>query len=182
MRSGDGCKVSGKHMILQHRLSASSHSSLHRVQSFDATITMGLLKHVVLPLYALLNAAFAFKCLIKEEFDADMLANWSRDTAKVPLHDLEMHLLHVCGGVMIVLLVNNVAAILVENSHYRGMAVFLQMLFFSIDGYSYYRIGLDIPGLIYGIIGLGLVGLVVHSQEPGIFTKDHGPGNKSKKG
>ena len=110
-----------------------------------------------------------------------MLTNWGRDTAKVPITDLEMHFLHCLGGVVIVLLVNNVAAIFVENSHYRGMAVFLEMLFFTIDGYSYYRTGRDIPGIIFGIVGFGLVGLVVHSQEPGIFTKDHGPG-KSKKG
>ena len=139
---------------------------------------MGLLKHVVLTIYALIDL-LVLSFLVTEEFDPDLSKTWGK--SDTPITDLEMHLMHAVAGVGLVLLVNNIAAIFVENSHYRGMAVVLQMLFFSVDAYSYIRLGKDIPGIIYFIIGLGLVGLVVHSKEPGIFTKDHGPG-KSKKG
>lgn len=139
---------------------------------------MGLLKHVVLPLYALSDLA-VLSFLFTEEADAQMLETFGKGDS--PLTDLEMHLMHAIAGVGIILLVNNIAAIFVENSHYRGMAVVLQMLFCSVDTYSYIAMGKDIPGILYFILGLGFVGLVVHSQEPGIFTKDHGPG-KSKKG
>ena len=139
---------------------------------------MGLLKHVVLPLYALIDLA-VLSFLFTEEADAQMLETFGKGDS--PLTDLELHLMHAIAGVGIILLVNNIAAIFVENSHYRGMAVVLQMLFFSVDTYSYIAMGKDIPGILYFILGLGFVGLVVHSQEPGIFTKDHGPG-KSKKG
>ena len=133
---------------------------------------MGLLKHVVLPLYALLNVAVVFGSLVAEDL-SDMLAAWGRDTARVPVTDLELHLYHAVGGTMAALLVNNVAAIVVDNAHYRGMACLLQMIFFAVDGYSYYRMGLPIPGVIYVIVGLGVVGLAVHAREPGIFTKDN---------
>ena len=49
----------------------------------------------------------------------------------------------------------------------------LQMIFFTVDGYSYVRMGLPVPGVIYVIVGLGVVGLAVHAREPGIFTKDN---------
>ena len=52
--------------------------------------------------------------------------------------------------------------------------------FFTIDGYSYKIMGLDIPGVLFAINGLGLAGLVVHSWEPVIFTKDRG--SKANKG
>ena len=89
---------------------------------------------------------------------------------------------HVLGGTFIVLVVNNVAAIFVENAHYRGMAVLLQMLFFVVDGYSYWKMGLIVPPIIYAIVGVGLVGLIVHSKEPGIFTRDKGGSGKAKSG
>ena len=143
---------------------------------------MGLLKHVILPLYALLDLALVFKFLVAEDM-SEMLEDscWSRDIKVVPATALENHFLHCLGAAASVLLLNNVAAIFVENSHYRGMAVFLQMLFFTIDGYSYVRMGEDVPNIIYVIVGGGLVGLMVHANEPGIFTKDKDDG-KTKKG
>ena len=134
---------------------------------------MGLLKHVVLPFYATLNLFLLYKCLIAEDINF-VLEGWDRDIEAKPITTLEMHLLHVSGGTFGIFLINNVAAIIVENSHYRMMAVLLQVLFFMVDWYSYIRLGSPVPPVIIANVVVGIVGLVVHSKEPGIFTKDKG--------
>mmetsp|Transcript_291 Transcript_291/g.621 ORF Transcript_291/g.621 Transcript_291/m.621 type:complete len:145 (+) Transcript_291:61-495(+) len=142
---------------------------------------MGLLKHVILPYYALLNLAFTIKCLVFEDMMEDSLEAWPRGTKDydVPLTDLEKHCQHCFGGICACLLLNSIAAIFVENSHYRGMAVLTQVLFFVVDGYSYVKLGKDVPVPVFVIVGVGIVGLGVHSKEPGVFTKDKGA-NKAK--
>ena len=52
---------------------------------------------------------------------------------------------------------------------------------FTVDGYSYVKLGVDVNPMIYVIVGVNVVGLLVHSQEPGIFTKDKDSDGKSKK-
>ena len=132
---------------------------------------MGLLKHVVLPLYALLDVSFIYKALIIEDIN-DMSPDSVLSTNQMT--PLEQHFLHCLGGVGLMLLVNNVAAICVENSqYYRGMAVLLNIIFFATDAYSYVNMGLEVPTAVYVIVGLGVIGLIVHANEPGVFTKDH---------
>lgn len=137
---------------------------------------MGLLKHFVLPLYVLFDLAVVFQLLVAEDL-VDMMTAWGDPATSAT--QLEMHLAHAVGGAVLVLLLNNIAAIIIENSHYRGMAVFLQVVFFSADAFSYVRMGKEIPAVLYGIVGLGLAGLAVHANEPGIFTKDKGGKAKS---
>ena len=140
---------------------------------------MGLLKHVILPIFAVLDLFIFYNSLIAEDF-GDVLTFVNRpDIAKVPITVLETHFLHCLGGVGLILFVNNVAAIVVENSHYRGMAVLLQVLFFAVDMISYMKMGLDIPSVLFVIVGVGIVGLLIHANEPGIFTKDHDIKKKS---
>jgi hypothetical protein len=103
-----------------------------------------------------------------------------RDFSKVPITDIETHLLHCLGGISLVFFLNNVAAIFVENAHYRGMAVFLQMIFFIVDGYSYNVMGKEVAPAVLVSVGVGAVGLAVHAMEPGIFTKDKDSGKKNK--
>ncbi|KAL9187396.1 hypothetical protein ACHAXT_001499 [Thalassiosira profunda] len=138
---------------------------------------MGLLKHVVLPLFVVLDLFSAYLWLVAEDL-SDARQVWGRDT---PTTDLELHFCHVIGGMALALGINNIAAIVVENAHYRGMAVFLHTLIFSVDGLSYVWLGRDIHPALYVIVPLGLVGLAVHAMEPGIFTKDKTAG-KSKSG
>lgn len=143
---------------------------------------MGLLKHAILPLYVILDAACVYQALVADALeDHDMMQIFNRDTTNFPITNVEKHLFDFVGGACLALLVNNIAAIFVENAHYRGMAVLLQIIPFIVDAYSYYRLGFDIPAVLYVIVGVGLVSLIVHSKEPGIFAKDKGSG-KSKSG
>ena len=138
---------------------------------------MGLLKHVILPLYALLDVSVIYKTLVIEDIN-DVSPDPILSTNSMT--PIEHHLLHCLGGVGLILLVNNVAAICVENSHYRGMAVLLNIIFFATDAYSYAKMGLKIPPPVYVIVGMGVIGLIVHGNEPGIFTKDKKGGGKKK--
>ena len=140
---------------------------------------MGLLKHAILPLFVLVDLAFMHKLLIAQ--DIDFLAElWDRDLKTFPATDLEIHFLHCCGGVCLVLAVNNIAAILIENSHYRGMAVLLHTLFFAVDGGSYIALGRSALGPPLFFVLVGVVGLIVHSMEPGVFTADKNSSKKKK--
>ena len=99
---------------------------------------------------------------------------WGRDLTATPITDLEMHLCHCLGATSLILAINHIVAIFMENSHYRGMTLFLQTLFGVVDVYSYQHLGKDVLGIIYVSVALGIGGLIIHSMEPGIFTKDHG--------
>ena len=143
---------------------------------------MGLLKHVLLPLFMLLDLKIAYDCLVAEDVSG-IAPTWApdRDFAAEPLSLLERHLVHLLGGVGVVFAVNMLLAAVVENSHYRGLALLLHTLFFIVDGFSYLKVGVEVAPAVFGIVGLGLVGMVVHSLEPGIFTKDKTKTSSNKK-
>lgn len=131
---------------------------------------MGLLKHAVIPFNALVNALV---------FYSNPNPFWGKDDR--PLTALEHHLFHMVGGRDLAFLIHFLAAIFVENSHYRMMVCLLQIVIFTIDGYSNVKLDVNINPIIYVIVGVNVVGLLVHSQEPGIFTKDKNSDGKSKK-
>ena len=134
---------------------------------------MGLLKHVILPLLILLDVKVVYDCLVTEDISG-IQPLWApdRDVTTEPLSPLERHFIHLLGGACLCLAVNMGAAVVVENAHYRGMALLLHTLFFAIDGVSYVLCGVEMAPPVFVIVGLGVVSLAIHSQEPGIFTKD----------
>ena len=108
---------------------------------------------------------------------ADLL-EWPRMT--LSLTPIERHLLGAGLTFHIVLSVNNIAAIIVENSHYRAMATFLELILYSLDlADAMYENTLLTEGMnLFTLVplaimsGVTLLGLVLHSQEPGLFTED----------
>lgn len=146
---------------------------------------MGILKHVVLPLYSvalLLSGGLLIGTGWVKEDTSSLNESWGgdeRDFSEQPLTALEMHLMHVMGGVFLMLGINAVVAIAYENSHYRAMAVMMVMFVCSIDLHSYVRLGRPIAPPLYGMLGLGAVGLAVNSMEPGVFTKDKNAKSKT---
>ena len=79
---------------------------------------------------------------------------------------------------------NNLCAIFVGNAHHRGIAVGMHVLFFIFDGWSYIQLEAPngVPPAIYVIVPVGLIGLIIHAMEPGVFTKDKEGAIKNKKG
>ena len=146
---------------------------------------MGLLKHIILPLFALLDGVVAGINLAADhamiaEDAGGMLEQWGRDPKSFPVTDIEIHLIHANGAALAVLCINNLAAIFVENAHYRGMACLLQVVFCAIDALDYIRFGMPVPAILVVVTLVGVVGLVVHAMEPGIFTKDKTAKTKAK--
>ena len=146
---------------------------------------MGALKHIVLPLctFAHLFAIGVF-VFSGKEFMTTML-DWPRDTET--LTPIERHLLGAGFTFHIVLAVNDIVAIAVENAHYRSMAAILEFLlyFFDLADAMYENTFLGEERKSFTLVPLAsmsiitAIGLIVHSMEPGVLTKDK---NAKKKG
>ena len=139
---------------------------------------MGALKHIVLPLctiaHLLAIGVFLFQ---GKEYMANLL-EWPRMTDT--LTPIERHLLGAGFTFHIVLTVNDIAAIIIENSHYRAMATLLELILYSLDlADAMYENTLLGEGMnlftlvpLATMTGVTTLGLVLHSQEPGLLTKD----------
>jgi hypothetical protein len=133
---------------------------------------MGVLKHFVLPVLCLYRSYVVVVGLTQgKSAIADMAQFPIGADGMTPL---ETHMIGAYVGLSVALLLNSAAAIFTENSHYRAMATAVEFLCNVTDGYdSYFLAGpaFDATFLI-GISTLTGVGLIVHSMEPGVFTKD----------
>jgi hypothetical protein len=130
---------------------------------------MGLLKHIVLPLFVVAHSVFA--CTVLSGQKELVLSMAQFPNADAPLSPLESHLIGAMGGVNLALLVNCLAGIFYENSHYRGMVALVELIVFASDWYDAYLTGYPTESLTILTI-LAAAGLLVHIMEPGIFTKD----------
>jgi len=130
---------------------------------------MGLLKHVVLPILAVGHAFQAYKILTDGKEELPKFYNWPG--ADEPMTPRELHMMGIVLSISLTLFVNCVAAIALENAHYRGMATLLEFIFFGCEAYDAQRTGFPVSVKeVFAFVAL--IGLAVHSQEPGIFTKD----------
>ena len=144
---------------------------------------MGALKHIVLPMctFAHLFAIGVFTFQGKE-YMATML-DWPRDTPV--LTPIERHLLGAGFTFHVVLAVNDIAAIAVENAHYRAMATVLELILYALDLADAMYENTFLKTQTFTLIPLAsmtvvtLFGLVIHSIEPGVLTTDK---NAKKKG
>ena len=130
---------------------------------------MGLLKHGILPLFALLHGYLAFTIFLDKEA-AFRGFGWPA-LDETPLPSPTLHLMGCLGATEVILSVNCLAGIFLENSHYRGMVLLLEWLFHVMDLLDSKRHGLPAEAL-WVLVALASVGLLVHANEPGIFTKD----------
>jgi hypothetical protein len=130
---------------------------------------MGILKHAVLPILAVGHAFQAYKIMADGKEALPKFYGWPG--AESPMSPRELHMMGVILSISVTLLVNCVAGIFLENAHYRGMATLLELVFFSCELYDAQVTGF--PTMVKAVFAaVALVGLVVHSMEPGVFTKD----------
>lgn len=130
---------------------------------------MGVLKHIVLPILAVAHAFQAFKILTDGKDELPKFYGWPGSSA--PLTSRESHMMGVILSISLALSVNCFASILFENAHYRGMATVLELIYFGSEFYDAYKTGFPFE-IKAGFAALALIGLLIHSMEPGIFTKD----------
>jgi hypothetical protein len=134
---------------------------------------MGMLKHIVLPALAIAHAFQAYKILVDGKDALPKFYGWPDST--IPLTAREQHMMGVILSISLALSMNCFASILLENAHYRRMATFLELIYFGSEVYDAYEMGFPYE-IKAGFAALALVGLVVHSMEPGILTKDKNTG------
>ena len=130
---------------------------------------MGVLKHFVLPVLAVAHAFQAYKILLVGKDEIPRLYGWPHGSD--PLTPREEHMMGVILAMSLTLFVNCVAGVFLENAHYRGMATVLEFIFFGAQLWDAQLTGFPTNiKIIYTVVAGS--GLLVHSMEPGIFTKD----------
>ena len=136
---------------------------------------MGILKHLVLPVFCLYHLGTIGIALTQGKKGLAVVAGFF-ESDDPDLTRLEVHFLGAYVGISLGLLFNSLGAILVENSHYRGMATGLELIVAATDAIDgLYFSGPGFEDGAYFLVGLSVLatfGLIVHAMEPGIFTKD----------
>jgi hypothetical protein len=156
---------SNSYLELSHNLSTSFQSRQEHIK------IMGLLKHVLLPGFGLMHAASAAAC--------SDLKGWAK---LVGLQDdileedeksvRQNHMLGVVRGFNLAMMTLCALGVFKEHAHFRGQIILAEFVLFATAAVDAFRLG----GLNYIVPGASalaaLGGFIVHSLEPGIFTKD----------
>ena len=132
---------------------------------------MGLLKHALIPFYAFLHLLGAYQALNPEGFVT---------FCGIPLEDgetqttREVHLVGVILAAHVAMAYMCAMGFLMESAHFRGVVMVWEVIFYGIRTYNTYALGFE-PS-VYGKPGaafaIAVVGAILHSMEPGLFTKD----------
>jgi len=143
---------------------------------------MGLLKHAILPFFGLTHLFLLSVVLIKGPYFA--ATELLHITTAYELSKAEALLIGAFAATHATLGVNCWAAVLLENAHYRRMAIVLELVYLVGDCVNFYfTLGdvTEIPPPLGMLAVLAIVGGLVHAMEPGIFTKDKNKKQKSGK-
>jgi hypothetical protein len=142
---------------------------------------MGILKHVVLPIFAIVHTSLARVCLfdgpsgVTSLFGLDDTTR-KRDDTGPNNSPLELRATRSVGAIQCIFAINAVLAVLQETAHYRAVAVLLEAIYWSIESYGFWTSSSGSTKKsgtpAYCLLGLSVLGLGIHSMEPGIFTKD----------
>ena len=130
---------------------------------------MGLLKHVTLPILSLAHGASVLGLLKAaiDDFPPDS------DEEQAERSPMEKHLIFTFLGVMIAFFIMDLLGIFVENAHFRGLVVIVNLIVIGFDCYDWATregFGFNLPLVILEL--LLMLSLHVHCQEPGLFTQD----------
>jgi hypothetical protein len=130
---------------------------------------MGLLKHFVFPVMVLAHGGISLvgftSGLHQAMIDAGVLEADHKLTA------FEGHALEIMTGVHAMMFYGAIMGLAFENAHYRGVHIIKEAIFFGTIAYCDYKQGYPMV-VSTAMTVLALVGTIVHSMEPGVFTKD----------
>jgi hypothetical protein len=131
---------------------------------------MGILKHVVLPGFALVHAGSIWACKDLKTWGSMVGLNDVSDEDEKSIR--QKHMLGCLRGFNIGMMFLCAMGFLSENSHFRKeIAVSECLLFTAVTADAVLLGGLNyiVPGLHAAAAGFGAL---INSMEPGIFTKD----------
>ena len=134
---------------------------------------MGLLKHVILPLFALLHGYVTFRILVQNDIKGSIeLFQWPPKAGKDQSLTLwEEHAIRILGGAHLAFFLACAFGVFLEHSHFRAIVALLELVYWVNGAYDATLKGFPCE-VAYGLIGLTVVGLIAHAREPGLFTKD----------
>mmetsp|Transcript_28629 Transcript_28629/g.43998 ORF Transcript_28629/g.43998 Transcript_28629/m.43998 type:complete len:138 (-) Transcript_28629:122-535(-) len=130
---------------------------------------MGLLKHVVVPIFLCIHLMSAFNALDPPAF-VDMIAYGLKEGETQP--ERELHLIGIIRGFNIAMAFLLIMGLFQESAHFRTLVIAGDLIIQAVATVDAYNLG-NPMWYAPGIIGLvALVGLLSRSMEPGLFTKD----------
>jgi hypothetical protein len=136
---------------------------------------MGLLKHIILPMFVLIHLYAGLLSISPVRWHLlSRLSIIDTTTTTTNAYDMvpqEEHLIGMIGAFHLALAVNGLLSIFLENSHYRGMACFVDFIYLVLHAYDAYLTSYPYKHLAT-LAAIAGVGLMIHSQEPGVFTAD----------
>lgn len=133
---------------------------------------MGVLKHVLIPFYALLHLIGFYQALDPSGFvqfcGLPLEAEETQTTR-------EIHLVGVIMSFHLAMAFLCVAGFVMESSHFRGLVMVWEVVFYGLRTINAIQLGLDFksvtskPGIAAGV---AIIGVILHAMEPGLFTED----------
>ena len=132
---------------------------------------MGILKHAILPWFGMVHSA-CFYWLFLGDGAARLptVSSWPGADAFEPT-PITDHLITEMGAFHAALAFGCFIGVVGEHSHFRGVMTAMLLIFWGLDTWSMYRTGLDYTFTAVHAT-LAAIGIAIHSQEPGLFTKD----------
>mmetsp|Transcript_23746 Transcript_23746/g.34022 ORF Transcript_23746/g.34022 Transcript_23746/m.34022 type:complete len:139 (-) Transcript_23746:275-691(-) len=131
---------------------------------------MGLLKHFILPLAALMHGFSVYCCMD--------LNSWSQAALQMDVESeadvsskRQLAMLGALRAFNACLFALCSLGVVSESAHFRGVVVFGELIIWAVVLLDAYTLGFDwtIPVCWFALMA---VGTAVHAMEPGVFTKD----------
>mmetsp|Transcript_9841 Transcript_9841/g.13867 ORF Transcript_9841/g.13867 Transcript_9841/m.13867 type:complete len:145 (-) Transcript_9841:263-697(-) len=141
---------------------------------------MGLLKHVTLPLLALLHSFVAFTSIVGDRSSLPTIFDWPSPSENEDESMYVNHAFGILGGFHVAFAFGAIMGILREDAHFRAILAIMELIVWGYGGYDAMRLGFPCV-FAYVASGLSAVSLIVHMMEPGIFTKDKGDADNNNK-
>ena len=140
---------------------------------------MGLLKHVVLPLFGFFHAMTAYTAYFGDRHGMPSQFDWPANSVETPDGKLTLYedfLFGIVGCFHASFFVGCLMGIVLKDaSTFRLILAVMECVMWGVGGLDGARLlGYEAQAAYSSFIlsGIAAVGIVVHQLEPGIFTKD----------
>ena len=104
---------------------------------------------------------------------------WPSHGENAELSDWERHALGIIGASHASMLVGHVLGLVTDHGHFRAILALMEIVAWGIGGYDGYVLGVDFAFPVV-LVSLAAAGLLAHSKEPGLFTKDKNSSSKKE--
>ena len=116
-----------------------------------------------------------YLCFVKRDYAACIqMFDWPAKAGDdQSLTMWEEHMMGIIAGGHLMMLALDLWSVLQENGHVRGLMTAGEFIWWFSGGYGAWRLGFPCA-FAFAISAVSATGLLIHSREPGLFTKDKG--------